>query len=211
LDEANATAAENLVSVAVGGDREALRALWHQHRRWVAAVLLAHKPRQAEVDDLLQEVAMAMVSRIGGLRDPAAFKPWLRAVAINAAKTAARRRPRGAAWLRLVGRGSPDADGPPDGVSADVSTTEEGTRVMALAQKLAEGYREPLLMKCVRGMSYRQIGQVLGMPETTVETRIARGRRMLRELVDATNGPRAEQENQIDADAGASVTARVQR
>jgi RNA polymerase sigma-70 factor (ECF subfamily) len=56
---------------------------------------------------------------------------------------------------------------------------------MALARTLPEGYREPLLMRCVRGMSYKQIGAVLDLPETTIETRIARGRRMLRELATA--------------------------
>ena len=33
-------------------------------------------------------------------------------------------------------------------------------------------------------MSYKQIAEVLSLPETTVETRIARGRRMLRETLD---------------------------
>ena len=47
---------------------------------------------------------------------------------------------------------------------------------------MPDGYREPLILKCVRGMSYRQIGAMMGLPETTIETRIARGRRMLREL-----------------------------
>lgn len=56
---------------------------------------------------------------------------------------------------------------------------------MTLAMQLPDGYREPLLMKAVQGMSYREIGEVLGLPETTVETRIARGRRMLRELAEA--------------------------
>jgi RNA polymerase sigma-70 factor (ECF subfamily) len=52
---------------------------------------------------------------------------------------------------------------------------------MALAMNLDEGYREPLLLRCVQELSYREIGEILGLPETTVETRIARGRRMLRE------------------------------
>ena len=59
---------------------------------------------------------------------------------------------------------------------------------MELARELPEGYREPLLMRCARGMSYTQIGAVLGLPETTVETRIARGRRMLRDLVAGEAG-----------------------
>jgi predicted RNA polymerase sigma factor len=37
----------------------------------------------------------------------------------------------------------------------------------------------------VQGMSYREIGRVLGLPETTIETRIARARRMLRERATA--------------------------
>ncbi len=53
---------------------------------------------------------------------------------------------------------------------------------MELSQQLAEGYREPLLLKAVQGLSYREIGRILGLPETTVETRIARARRQLREL-----------------------------
>jgi RNA polymerase sigma-70 factor (ECF subfamily) len=53
---------------------------------------------------------------------------------------------------------------------------------MALAGELPDGYREPLLLKAIQGLSYREIGRILGLPETTIETRIARGRRMLREL-----------------------------
>jgi hypothetical protein len=34
-----------------------IRRIWREHRRWVAAILLAHKPREVEVDDLLQVVA----------------------------------------------------------------------------------------------------------------------------------------------------------
>lgn len=57
---------------------------------------------------------------------------------------------------------------------------------MALARDLPEGYREPLLMRCLKGMSYREIGEAMDLPETTIETRIARGRRMLRELASST-------------------------
>lgn len=33
-------------------------------------------------------------------------------------------------------------------------------------------------------MSYEQIGDAMGLPVTTIETRIARGRRMLREILE---------------------------
>src|SRR5688572_6190035 len=49
------------VAAAVRGDQEAVRALWQENRRWVAAVILAHKPREADLEDLLQDVAMSFV------------------------------------------------------------------------------------------------------------------------------------------------------
>ncbi|MFZ4574651.1 MAG: RNA polymerase sigma factor, partial [Phycisphaerales bacterium] len=55
-------------------------------------------------------------------------------------------------------------------------------RLLRLAEQLPDGYREPLLLKAVQNMSYREIGQLMGLPETTVETRIARARKQLREL-----------------------------
>jgi DNA-directed RNA polymerase specialized sigma24 family protein len=47
-------------------------------------------------------------------------------------------------------------------------------------------------LKAVHNLSYREIGLVLGLPETTIETRIARARRMLREAAQAA--PKAGEE-----------------
>ncbi len=176
----------SIIEGAIRGEHEALRELWNRNRRWVAAIILAHKPRWAELDDLLQEVGVSIVRKVGELRDPAAFKPWLRTVAINAARAAARDKAGKNRRLAVDGDdesgvlarvvGGPSA-GPDRG-----ETSEEARRLMELALELPEGYREPLLLRCVRELSYRQIGELVGLPESTIETRIARGRRMLREL-----------------------------
>jgi RNA polymerase sigma-70 factor (ECF subfamily) len=170
---------------AIHGDADARHELWRRQRRWVAAVLLAHAPRDADLDDLLQEVALAVVSKISGLRDPGAFKPWLRAVAISIAKTSARRQGvRRAGLLRMFARAG-DTDAPASYDHQRSATLDEGRRLLDLAADLPDGYREPLLLKCVHAMSYKQIGQVMGLPDTTIETRIARARRMLREKAEA--------------------------
>lgn len=204
-----------VIQRAILGDPDAQRDLWHRHRRWVAAVLLAHAPRDAEIDDLLQEVALAVVAKISGLRETGAFKPWLRAVAMSIAKTAARRRTvRKAGWLKLVGfAGDTDAAreaarlreiGAGGGASAD-ATVGRGRRLLELSAELPDGYREPLLLKCVQGMSYKQIGEVMGLPDTTIETRIARARRMLREKAEGEGlGPETDDAHA----AGAASEAR---
>jgi RNA polymerase sigma-70 factor (ECF subfamily) len=182
-----------LVSAAIRGDADAVRMLWQESRRWVAAVLLAHKPRESELEDLLQDVAMTYVRTISKLRDETMFKPWLRTVAINAARAAGRdtrRRQQRMGWRVTGGEGQEEATAGiptrPDQAPPGVTDLREQTgRLTTLAARLPDGYREPLILKCVKGMSYREIGRMMGLPETTVETRIARGRRMLRELAMA--------------------------
>lgn len=157
----------------------------------MAAVILAHKPRWAETDDLLQDVAATLVRKIGQVREEAAFRPWLRTVAINIARAAARgqhHEPLSFSSAVTGGRGEPElAAGPARDVPTDDEARVEGRRLLELAGQLPEGYREPLLLRCLHDMSYRQIGVIVGLPETTIETRIARGRRMLRELARAAS------------------------
>lgn len=173
-----------LIARAIAGDERALQSVWDQYRRWVAAVLLAHKPKDAELEDLLQEVGMTVMGKASSVRDAAAFKPWLRAVALSVAKTSARkRRVRREGWLRLAGLFGSGEDAHTLSDSRR-QALEDGRKLLALSAELPDGYREPLLLKSVQGMSYREIGRVMGLPETTIETRIARARRMLRERAE---------------------------
>ncbi|MEM0984168.1 MAG: sigma-70 family RNA polymerase sigma factor [Planctomycetota bacterium] len=195
-----------------GVDHEGLglaRRVWTSHRRWVAAILLAHKPREADLDDLLQSVATAVVRKIGDLRDPGAVRAWLRTVAINEARLAARERGRRRKGLRLVGQRE-QARPEPAGVGRSAEEAERIDSLMRLVAELPESYREPLMLRCVRGMSYRQIAAITGLKETTIETRIARGRRLLRELVEKSEreGAGTEREQREPKDT-AAVTGGV--
>jgi len=175
-----------LAGGAIAGNGEALQSLWQHHRRWVAAVLLAHKPRDAELDDLLQDVAMALVKNIHTLKDPASVKPWLRTIAVNTARSEGRRKKvadQAAPVLAESARRFADLRASTEAQQA----REEGRRALEAAQTLPPEYREPLLLRAVRGMSYRHIADVMDVPMTTVETRIARARRMLRQELDRTD------------------------
>jgi RNA polymerase sigma factor (sigma-70 family) len=177
-----------------------LRTVWAENRRWVAAILLAHKPRWVEVDDLLQEVAVSVVRKLADVRDPDAVRAWLRTVAVNAARAAARSPQR-----RQVASANEDLETQSNEPSwrqpwREGLIGEESSRLMQLAQRLADGYREPLLMKALHNMSYREIARVLSIPETTVETRIARARKQLREWAE-------EEARKIQKSAGQSHEA----
>jgi RNA polymerase sigma-70 factor (ECF subfamily) len=176
---------ESLARRAASGDRGALERLWSEHRRFVAVVLLAHADRNADLQDLAQDVAAALCANIARLKDPARFRPWLRSIAVNAARESARR----AARFGRPGKNGADPDALPaadagDG-GHDGATLDE---VLRLARSLPEEYREPLLLKGLRGFSQKEIAAALDLEETTVETRLARARRMLRAALERTTG-----------------------
>lgn len=182
---------ERLIAKARAGDRAAQQELWRTHRRWVAAIILAHRPSSVEVDDLMQEVAVKLVSKMGSLRDASSFRPWLRQIVLNVCRGSARSlRP----TLRLS-QGDPGDDDAPDAGRVAMPAAQQETateligrrdaacRLMEQVKSLPPEYREPLLLRCVRSLTYQQISQILNLPVTTIETRLARARRMLREEI----------------------------
>lgn len=189
---------EGIVSAAIKGDRDALSLLWDESRRWVAAIILVHKPREADLEDLLQQVAMQLCRKISTLDEPKAFRGWLRMIAINIARAEGRKATRRKrSMLRLVGLGGTHEV---KNERADdlALSSEQSRRVYHAARSLPAGYREPVLLRCLQSMSYEQIGDAMGLPVTTIETRIARGRRMLREIL-------AQQQKQEETQRRASL------
>lgn len=152
----------------------ALALLWRENRAWIAAVLHAHRPREAELDDLLQEVALTLVRHADEL-DLARARPWLRRVAINCARDAGRR-----ARVRRRPLPAPAVENGADAAGGAEGAGPAATlgAIMALPME----YREPLLLS-LRGLSQRVIAEVMEVPLTTVETRLVRARRMLREAL----------------------------
>ncbi|MCW5756434.1 MAG: sigma-70 family RNA polymerase sigma factor [Phycisphaeraceae bacterium] len=180
-----------LVRRASAGHAESVQELWQSHRRWVAAIVLAHMPREADLDDLLQDIAATFVRSVQELRTPGALRPWLRTVAINAARAEGRKKTRRKQALdnqAATDPGTFNRDETADGTAGVPDAADEVRWLLALIDQLPESYREPLVLRCVRGMNYKAISELTGLPETTIETRIARGRRMLRERISLERG-----------------------
>jgi RNA polymerase sigma-70 factor (ECF subfamily) len=211
-----------LIERAGSGDRAAQEELWRAHRRWVAAIVLAHRPHEADVEDLVQDVAVKFVSRLHTLREPAAFRPWLRQIVLNICRGAARSiRPE----LHFAdpaggGEGAARRDGlveEPAATAGDspriLLTRDFAARLLDHALTLPSEYREPLLLRCLRSMTYQQIGDLLNLPVTTVETRLARARRMLREELAHDTDPRtgAASTSASTSTSGGSPAAQEER
>jgi len=178
---------------AMSGDGAALSELWRLNRPWLCTVILGHRPPATEVEDLLQEVALKVVAGIHSLRQPEAFRAWLRSIAINVSRSALRRSKVQRSHQLELGREveqQPECAHEQQG--RDEAARMELSRVMEVLESFHPDYREPLLMKSLHGWSQRQIAETLGVPETTVETRLVRARRMLRQKLLAASSSLGE-------------------
>jgi RNA polymerase sigma-70 factor (ECF subfamily) len=135
------------------------------------------------VDDVAQQVWAAVWTRMGELRDSRRWRPWLYRLTHNAAIDAHRTRVRRRVMIASAPLPPPAENGTP-APPQQLSDAEQRKAVMMAIQALPALYREPFVLRHLLDWSYRQIGQAMDLPVDTVETRLVRARRMLREMLD---------------------------
>jgi len=156
--------AETIRAVA-SGDHAAFARLYAGYARMVHAIILGRVPRR-DVDDLVQDVFVAAYTRIGELREAAAFGGWLAAIA----------RHRATDYLRQVKQ---PLELPPELPGGDPIESET-LAVLDVVRKLPDAYRETLLMRLVEGMTGDEIAARTGLTAGSVRVNLHRGMKMLK-------------------------------
>lgn len=158
-----------LVRAAQQGDRAAFGQLYGSYSRMVHGVLLSRIHR-ADVEDLVQEVFMLAMQRLGSLRDPNAFGGWLAAIARTRAIDHVRRLP-------AMGE-------MPEDIASHDPDRSEINQVMAAIRRLPVAYRETLTLRFVEGMTGPEIAVRTGLTEGSVRVNLHRGMKQLREEIE---------------------------
>ena len=169
-----------LVRRAQNGDRWAFEQLVdrHQHRLFTLAARLLGSPDEAA--DAVQEAFIRAWLGLSSFRHGARFSTWLYRICLNAVHDQRTKRP--TAPLD-------DLAEPADPRDEFAAHELSGALQQALAA-LEEEYRSAVVLYDVLGCSYAEIGELTGVAEGTVKSRIFRGRKRLAELL----GTRTERE-----------------
>ena len=165
---ANPATSADLAVAARRGDRAAFAALHERYGRMVHAILLAQVPRAA-ADDLVQDVFVVALERIGELRDAEAFGGWLAQIA----------RHRAVDHLRARRPELPIADDL--AIARSTHAAAEAREALAAIRALPEAYRETLLMRLVEGLSGPEIAERTGLTPGSVRVNLHRGMQLLRQ------------------------------
>ncbi len=164
-----------LVAAARRGDRAAFGALYRRHARLVQAVLLA-RVAPGGVDDLVQDVFVTAMDKLGTLRDDRAFAPWIAAIA----------RRRAADWRRRR-RDTVELDDSLAGVSRPDDDAAAAREAVDAIASLPEAYRETLLLRFVAGLTGPEIAERTGLSHGSVRVNLHRGVALLRERLKGTD------------------------
>jgi RNA polymerase sigma factor (sigma-70 family) len=207
-----------LVEAVRAGDDRAFELLYRRYDRRIAAYIHGLCRDHARAEDLTQDVFMAALRRMRETDRPIAFKPWIYEIAKNACIDQFRRGRR----TEEVSFDAEDALGAADqrrltcvGPSPDaaVDTKLSLDHLLGAFGGLSETHHQILVMRELEGLSYREIGERLGMSRQSVESTLFRARRRLtEEYAELETGERCLRVQSIITDAPErALGAREQR
>ena len=143
---------------------------------------LARRVAAADVDDVLQDVFVRIQRGVAGVRDDQRFAAWLFQVARSAIADHHRKRARS----REDSAGDGIDDAPADEGAEGANENERvGGWLPFFIEALPPTQREALRLVEIEGLSQTEAARRLGVPVATLKSRVQRGRKSVRELVQA--------------------------
>jgi len=139
-----------------------------------------------DAEDVVQEAFMRALRYFDAMKGSEA-RPWLLRIVRNTCFTwLEKNRPADVVPLDDSEEGSAQMAAAADYDTPEVILLQSANRklVNQALEELPVGFREVLVMRELEDLSYKEIAHIAGVPIGTVMSRLARGREMLRKLVE---------------------------
>src|SRR6476620_9583467 len=200
-----------LVAAVRRGDDRAFEQLYSRYQRRIAGYVLGMVKDHGRAEDITQEVFISALRRMRQTDRAIAFKPWVYEIAKNACIDQFRRSRRAEEVSMDAGEGLGQADHgrlvaadptPDDAVNAK----QQLDHLCGAFGGLSDSHHEILVLREFEGLSYREIGDRMGLSRPGVESTLFRARKRLGEEYDElVSGQRCQRIQSIIAAAGGSA------
>ena len=167
------------------GERKAQYELYKSYSKAMFNICMRIINHNGEAEDALQEAFVDAFSNLHQFRQQSTFGAWLKQIVVNKAINQVRSRK--IQWVEIdEWQESMDGAGVPSeemsGWNED-DTMLEVDRVRNAVLKLPDGYRVVLSLYLFEGYDHEEIGEVLGISESTSRTQYMRAKRKLVEMM----------------------------
>jgi RNA polymerase sigma factor (sigma-70 family) len=188
---AHTVSAADLVARCRGGDQEAWTELVERFSRYVYAIAVqGFRLREADAEDVFQEVFARVYERLDTLRSDEAIQPWIAQLTRRLCVDRLRAGSREEASEDLEATLAPDEDA--------LARVDDALDVHEALGGLSGNCREILDRFFARDESYRTIGEALELPAGTIASRISRCLGKLREELEGRNPVAAQSGGQVN-------------
>lgn len=161
------------------GEQSAFAELVRRYQDRIFRFLLRMTGCREEAMELTQDTMIKALDALGDWRPEATFSTWLFRIANNAGIDRLRRR-KVVKYVPIEDH--MDLADPAAGPEEALQSAQRARVLDAALQRLQDDQRQVLLLREIEEMSYAEIGEVLGLREGTVKSRIARARLALLEI-----------------------------
>ena len=174
-----------IVQRVLSGDTEAFEALVLEHQNKVYSLALRMVGNEEDARDLAQDAFIRAFSSLSGFRGDSKFSVWLYRltsnICIDFLRSRAKKRTVSMTWTDDEGDDAGELEIPDERFSpeAQLERTSMRESVQRGLESLSPQYRQILVLREINGLTYEEIGKVLGIEEGTVKSRIFRARKKL--------------------------------
>ncbi len=164
------------------GDQAAFRQLVEAHELLVRSTVVGMLGDTAEADDVAQEVFIRFYKALKDFRGDAQVGTYLTRIAINLSVNELKRRQRKNRWLSVIRKERNNPGMEDDSMNPGRQDMQDALR--KALQRLEPEFRTVAVLRLIDGYSVKETADILGLPQGTVASRLARGQQKLREILE---------------------------
>lgn len=176
---AKVTSDEALLGLVARGDKDAMRVLFARHNVRVFRFLLRLVGNDATAEDLLNEVFVDVWRQAGRFESRSQVSTWILAIARFKALASLRRR----SHDELDEDAYAALEDPADNPEVAVQKSERRALLQQCLKRLSTAHREVVDLVYYHEQSVEQVSAMIGVPKSTVKTRVFYARKRIAELM----------------------------
>ena len=158
-------------------DHSAFARLYEEYADYALRCAAAITQNKALAADAVQEAFIRVYRHFASYDQDKPFKPWLYRILVNECRRTMKNSSKTISIDEYLEKGvHPSAD--------DQYSFQEYEQLYASIQRLSDLYRIPIILKYLNDFSEKEISEILGLNLNTLKSRLLKGRRKLRCLLE---------------------------